>query len=1365
MRSFPIVLLYAAALGLAYWAGAGGTLPLVLPALFLGAALLLGVRGEGVREGVLRARGVALGSALLVLGVVVGFSAEAHLARISAQWEPTARDREREVRDRLAQALDGVLEASETGAARLVQLPLSPLSGEGLSGIPVGTRPPGVDALAIFGPAGELVAWDGHHQGPIPRAARLGLVPYLYRESALFGYLYVTRALPDGVGTAVAASLLRSDLPASLAGTASDFVSRFSRVGGGRIQIARPDRLDAESIWDFRWEGDVLFSVSHVPESQDEVRDRVRSWWRGLVLLLLFLAWGAVTRGSRWLPGSGALGAGALVAIVGLLPVRALFGSPRIFSPADFLLPGPLPLTLGALLTAAATGVVALGVLRLSSPRRFPPLLAALVGAAVALWPLRLLGEGASRDLLASPDALWTMVPATAVLLLTLLWAPVALPRPLAPPSGASDRGAPMPALRTGWMTLSVVLSALLGFSVALVANRAGAVPLWAAGLWVLPLLALAQANVRGPMKPGLRMRLALLVATGTLALSWGWGLRVEARMIEAEARVARLGVRPDPFLEFLLFRWAEEVGNLSGSGRDLVELLYGAWTGSGLAREGVPVWLTGWTAEGVPGEELRIGVSGTRPPLPPELLLTNGFGNESRIRPLDRADAQYVMAVPVRDGWVTAILPPRRGISRDSPLGPLFSPAQGEPDPLALVPLAANESVAIGDTPEVRWIATPDGWRGEVILAYPDQMYRGHLTLRLPGPLLLLARGALLFLVGGLALLLLEGVGARLVADDRIQWRRSGRALASFRGRVTLALFGFFLIPTVLFGVLADRTLSAASLRTAETLAERAARDAGGWFADAGGAMDLLASRVGSDLLLYEEGQLAAGSQRELVELGLYEGWLPPSVHRELAEGARLLTTASASLGGWRYVVAYQRLPGGQVLAAPAPLQAGATAVRQREIADLLLFALFLGGAFSILLALLVGRALSRPIQTLQVASERVGSGNMRVHLPEDRGDEFGAVFGAFNRMVDGLARTRRALLRSSRRTRTIVEEVATGLIAVDPQGRVTLANPRAEAFIGGSLPRHVGILGSTPAGSGVRVELARWVEAFLAEGTEEGTTELASGDRRFRVQARRIPGKGEGGGAVLALEDVTDELRTERILAWGEMAQQVAHEVKNPLTPMKLGVQHIRRAWEAGSPDFDRILARNVDAILIEIDRLAGIATSFSRFAAPARLGVEPLEAVNLEGVIQEVMALYGAGEGPVLFRAVLAPELPPVVGRAREVKEVLVNLLENARAVLPDGGEVEIRVVRHTEPDALQVEVLDTGPGIPSDLLPRIFEPHFSTRSSGTGLGLAIVRRLVASWGGSVRAENRGEGGVRVAFRMQLWDKAVIEGQVKP
>lgn len=233
------------------------------------------------------------------------------------------------------------------------------------------------------------------------------------------------------------------------------------------------------------------------------------------------------------------------------------------------------------------------------------------------------------------------------------------------------------------------------------------------------------------------------------------------------------------------------------------------------------------------------------------------------------------------------------------------------------------------------------------------------------------------------------------------------------------------------------------------------------------------------------------------------------------------------------------------------------------------------------------------------------------------------------------------------------------------------------------------------------------------------------------------------------MILEDVTDELRSERVLAWGQMARQVAHEVKNPLTPMKLSIQHVRRAWLDGRPDFGEILDRNAEAVLREIDRLAGISSSFSRLGPPeAGLGAT-LEPVDVERVVGEVLALYSAGDGSIRFRGTIEPGIPPVVAREAELKEVLINLLENARAALEDSGEVEVSA--RPIGDEVEISVRDDGAGIPADLLPRIFEPHFSTRTGGTGLGLAIVDRLVRSWGGTVVAESDERSGTVIRLSL--------------
>jgi nitrogen fixation/metabolism regulation signal transduction histidine kinase len=233
-----------------------------------------------------------------------------------------------------------------------------------------------------------------------------------------------------------------------------------------------------------------------------------------------------------------------------------------------------------------------------------------------------------------------------------------------------------------------------------------------------------------------------------------------------------------------------------------------------------------------------------------------------------------------------------------------------------------------------------------------------------------------------------------------------------------------------------------------------------------------------------------------------------------------------------------------------------------------------------------------------------------------------------------------------------------------------------------------------------------------------------------------------------VLTLDDVTELGHAQRILAWGEMARQVAHEIKNPLTPIRLGVQHLRRAFAAGRADFPDILEQNAGRILAEIDRLDEIARSFSRY------GTKPTEQpaaepVDVAPVLERIVELERMGEDSAIEWTLLGADSPAVaLAREGELRDVLLNLAENAR--LAGAREVGISVERTN--DEIQISVTDDGEGIPADVLPRIFEPHFSTRTSGSGLGLAISRRLVDGWGGTIVVESdRGRGTVvRVVLR---------------
>jgi nitrogen fixation/metabolism regulation signal transduction histidine kinase len=231
------------------------------------------------------------------------------------------------------------------------------------------------------------------------------------------------------------------------------------------------------------------------------------------------------------------------------------------------------------------------------------------------------------------------------------------------------------------------------------------------------------------------------------------------------------------------------------------------------------------------------------------------------------------------------------------------------------------------------------------------------------------------------------------------------------------------------------------------------------------------------------------------------------------------------------------------------------------------------------------------------------------------------------------------------------------------------------------------------------------------------------------------------------VALDDVTELTHAVRVLAWGEIARQVAHEIKNPLTPMRLGVQHLLRVRGEPRGEFDQTLERTSQQILHEIDRLDRVARAFGRFGAPpADEQLGPLAVVDLVAIARETAALYalgGDGEVKLVTDGVLRG-----LTRPDELREVLVNLVENARNARASRVELSVEEVPNGR---VRVLVVDNGRGVRAEDLPRIFEPHFSTTTSGTGLGLAISKRLVNSWGGTIEVASRVGMGTRVTIEL--------------
>jgi signal transduction histidine kinase len=1188
---------------------------------------------------------------LLLLGCAVAAVGAWRLHGLGARWEALQAQRAAQVRQTLDQRMAAVLEQGRVVAQRAAQIPTRGSRAAWFDQLARLRESAHVDAVVLVGEQGELIAWAGEHRGRLPDDLPGAAAQVAFRERPLYSYLYFSTPLEARPGNAIVAVLLDAALP-----TENDPSSLAAQVEAlaGRNASLLPGP-GAPSDWNLVSASDTLVHIRLDPINQTEWRyDLLRVAQRFeftiavLVLALLTIGW--FREPARPLNATAVLPFLGMAAAVFAAPLGSVFGLEQFFSPGLFLFPGPGVISLGSLLTVLLVCGAFVSTARARWPARSPAwcaLAALLFVAALPAAIATLIGPIPTRwqalrawtpTLLQGGPALWAGLQLALVLLLAVSLTLVLILARWPTRATLAGRRRIAPYLLGSSAVLACALSLLL---LLLGRTREQLSPMLAL-LWIGPIW-LAAAGTAAQTFAARRLTRWLVAGwiSGTVVLPYIWTAQVHQRLRTAETELATLGAKPDPYLEYLLRQFGREAIARRERGEDGLQLLYRSWVSSGLARDAYPVRITIWGADGKPEVLLPLGdafsTSAERRETVPQYLSETFASVQELAHPgVYRAhnveDVNQVLVVPLESGrMITVEVPPRRSLERASVIAPIVGSSSDWGTRLELVPKRTASTGGV-------WRATEDGWRSEVLAHFPDGDFHAHLHIRFPDLGVSVARGVLLLTADLLLMLVLWLIGCALRSE--LVLPRGGLLgwLASFRARVTAALFAFFLLPTAIFGWVAYRALAQEVTRAARIVAVRAVDQAVIEFPDARGDLAALSSHAGAEILRYFQGELQSVSSPEALELGVYNAWMPGSVYLDLESGEEESGLATPRIGNQEFITAFRRLrPAGTgELAVPVSLQSGETAVRQQEMAHLILFAALIGALLSLALSVAVGRALAGPIGQLQRAAAVVGAGQLRVQLPEQTRDEFGRLYASFNRMVRRLRRAR------------------------------------------------------------------------------------------------------------------SQELRAARVLAWGEMARQVAHEIKNPLTPIKLAVQHLRRAYSDRRSDFEQVLDRNVEQILVEIDRLSDIARAFSRYGAPPE-SAGPVAAVDVANVVQEALTLYRAGDAQLQYADDIEPGLPRVRSRPGELKEVILNLLENARAATAPPGRIAVTARRDS--DAVELCVEDNGVGISAELLPRIFDPHFSTRTTGTGLGLAIVRRLVESWGGSVRAESEAGRGTVIHVRLLI------------
>ncbi|WP_298266499.1 ATP-binding protein [Geobacter sp.] len=436
-------------------------------------------------------------------------------------------------------------------------------------------------------------------------------------------------------------------------------------------------------------------------------------------------------------------------------------------------------------------------------------------------------------------------------------------------------------------------------------------------------------------------------------------------------------------------------------------------------------------------------------------------------------------------------------------------------------------------------------------------------------------------------------------------------------------------------------------------------------------------------------------------------------------------------------------------------------------------ILALFLVTVVIVFLAVWFGlhlaNSLTTPIKELAEATRQVAEGNLEVQLGQRTNDEIGMLVAAFNKMTEDLRlnqaalhQTNEELLKSNqelderrRYMEIVLRNVTAGVISVDRGGILTTVNKSAERLL--------------------QIDTEQVLGHNFREVLKAEQLDILKGLLRDMVMAKQdtisrqitVPvhdtkatllfnltllrdESGEFLGTVVVFDDLTQLIKAQRMAAWREVARRIAHEIKNPLTPIQLSAQRLRRRYLPRFGEEDTVFDECTAMIVKSVDELKTLVDEFSSFA---RMPAATPSPNDVNGIIREAIALYRQGHRAISFDFREEERLPPLLLDRDQIKRVFINLLDNAVAAIDGEGRIEIESRYNPELKMATITVADTGHGIPPEDKPRLFEPYFSTKKTGTGLGLAIVNTIIADHHGYIRVRDHEPRGTKFVIELPV------------
>ncbi len=413
------------------------------------------------------------------------------------------------------------------------------------------------------------------------------------------------------------------------------------------------------------------------------------------------------------------------------------------------------------------------------------------------------------------------------------------------------------------------------------------------------------------------------------------------------------------------------------------------------------------------------------------------------------------------------------------------------------------------------------------------------------------------------------------------------------------------------------------------------------------------------------------------------------------------------------------------------------------------------------------LARGITGPIQQLAEGTRKVAAGDLSYKVQVKADDEIGMLVESFNRMTADLGRSKAALTQAYQELQasnveldrrrgymeTVLETISAGVLSLDAGGRLNTVNRAAARMLGRKaeelLHRPYAEVFSGEALEPLRRLVARAVEAREEAAEQQVSLRLDGRPATLlvTVSGLRSP-EGEVQGLVVVLDDVSELIRAQQAMAWREVARRIAHEIKNPLTPIQLSAQRLRKKFAEGAPDAAQVLDDCTRTIIQEVEGLRNLVNEFSRYARMPSVHPRP---GDVHAVIQQVAQLYAGVQPGIKLRTELDPSVPSLHLDPDHMRRALINLVDNAVAAIPDEGEIVIRTQYLAGAGRVRLEVADTGQGFPPEDRDRLFLPYYSTKRPTGGLGLAIVSRIIVEHGGVIRVEENQPKGTRVLIEL--------------